>query len=91
MRRSDSFNLVDYSAQSLAEQMTLMEQVMHNTIYRHVYTNLAMSGLVGQHVWHLITGSYHCVGIIPTSDNAEDLSQFDPDCFTGQEIFLRWL
>ena len=38
------------------------------------------SGLVGKQVWHLITGCHVCVGLICTSDNTGDLSQYDPHC-----------
>ena len=41
--------------------------------------------LVGYHFWHLITGCHLCVGLIPTSDKAEDLSQYDPGCCTGHK------
>ena len=34
----------------------------------------------GKQVWHLSKGCYLCVGSTPTSDNAEDLSQYDPGC-----------
>ena len=34
-------------------------------------------------VWHLITGCHICVGLTPKSGNAEDLSQYDPDCWIG--------
>ena len=34
-----------------------------------------ISGLV--QVWHLITGCQLCVGLTPTNDNAEYLSQYD--------------
>ena len=34
----------------------------------------------GLQVWHLITGCHLCVGSTQTSDNAEDLSQYDPGC-----------
>ena len=37
-------------------------------------------GHSGEQVWHLITGCHLCVGSTPTSDNAEDVSQYDPGC-----------
>ena len=37
-------------------------------------------GQVVSRDWHLIKGSHLCVGSIPTSDNAEDLSQYDSGC-----------
>ena len=40
----------------------------------------ALSGLVVKQAWHLITGSHLCVGSPPTSDNAQDLSWYDPGC-----------
>ena len=44
-----------------------------------------LSGLVGQQVWHLITGCHLCVGSTPTSDNAEDLFQYDPGFWTRRK------
>ena len=38
------------------------------------------SDLVGQQVWHLITGCHLCVGSSSTTENAEDLSHYDPGC-----------
>ena len=37
-----------------------------------------LSGLVGKQICHLITGYHLCVGLTPTSDNAEELGQYDP-------------
>ena len=38
-----------------------------------------LGGLVGQQVWHLITGYHLCVWVpVPQVTNAEDLSQYDP-------------
>ena len=43
------------------------------------------SGLVGQQIWHLITGCHLCVGSAPRSGNAEDLSLYDPGFWAGRK------
>ena len=39
-----------------------------------------LSELVCLLVWHLIIGCHLCVASTLTSDNAEDLFQYDPGC-----------
>ena len=42
------------------------------------YMIKVLSDLVDLQVWHIITGSHFCVGSTVTSDNAENLFQYDP-------------
>ena len=39
-----------------------------------------LSGPVDQQIWLPITGFHLCVGLTPTSDNAQDLSQYNLGC-----------
>ena len=48
-----------------------------------VFDNICPQGPSGWQVWHPITGCHLCVGLTPTSHNAEDQSQYDPGCWTG--------
>ena len=46
-------------------------------------------GVGGLEVQHLITDCHLCVGLIPTSGNAVNLSQYNPFCLTGSKT-ITW-
>ena len=61
---------------------TFHQYLQHTYVCIHVRWDVR-EALTLLSVWHLITGSHLCVCSTLTSDNAEDLSQYDPGCWTG--------
>ena len=49
------------------------------------FNNICVNCIALEGVWHLITGCHLCVGLTPTSNNAKDLSQYDPGCWKGRK------
>ena len=58
----------------------MYEQFNGNGLSLHPKHSEVHGGLVSSTVWRLIKGSHLCVGLTPTSDNAENLSQYDSSC-----------